>query len=102
MSSTGAPPPRAGATAVWTGSLFVIWGGQDPNTNAFVGSGGAYDPVSDSWTSLSSTGAPVARSGHAAAWTGSRMLIWGGTNTSGPSFPDPPAPVPHLAGGALF
>jgi hypothetical protein len=29
------------------------------------------------------TGAPSGRNGHTAAWTGSRMIVWGGYNGSG-------------------
>src|SRR5437868_6532604 len=33
----------------------------------------------DTWTATSLTNAPVARSAHTAVWTGSEMIIWGGT-----------------------
>ncbi|GEM_PF-1154576 len=32
----------------------------------------------DSWTATSNTGAPSARNGHAAVWTGTEMIVWGG------------------------
>jgi N-acetylneuraminic acid mutarotase len=73
----GAPSPRYGHTAVWTGSQMVIWGGQGA---AFHNTGARYTPGSDSWSPMSQVSAPSARSLHAAVWTGSRMLVWGGTN----------------------
>src|SRR5256714_4408631 len=33
----------------------------------------------DTWTATSLTNAPAARSAHTAVWTGSEMIIWGGT-----------------------
>src|SRR5439155_1252176 len=44
--------------------------------------GGRYNPSTDSWTATSTTNAPSARSEQTAAWTGSEMIIWGGTNDS--------------------
>jgi hypothetical protein len=94
-STTGAPTPRGGHTAVWTGSRMIIWGGSPTNT------GGIYDLGTDTWTPTSTTGAPTARSVHTAVWTGSEMIIWGGsypTNTgasySNPAvLPPPPSPA---------
>ncbi len=75
-STTGAPTPRDGHTAVETGSRMVIWGGSDPLE---TGTGGIYDPTTDTWTATSATGAPAPRRNHTAVWTGSRMIVWGGT-----------------------
>jgi hypothetical protein len=36
----------------------------------------------DTWTPTSTTNAPTARGGHTAVWTGSEMIIWGGTSDS--------------------
>jgi hypothetical protein len=91
--SNGAAPPQAvvaqGATAVWTGSQVILWGGEETTvsgsgfdsylkytnpTSALV-----YSPSTDQWTIIAGSGAvPEGRSLHAAIWTGSRMLIWGG------------------------
>jgi hypothetical protein len=76
-SSQGAPLPRSGHTAVWTGQECLVWGG------ALVGGalsevGAGYDPVLDHWRVLSEISAPSARRGHTAVWTGEGMLVWGG------------------------
>src|SRR4030095_3977908 len=42
-------------------------------------SGGCTD---DTWTPTTLTNAPPARSGHTAVWTGTEMIVWGGTNGS--------------------
>jgi len=67
---------RSGHSAVWTGSLMLIWGGQE-NTG-LVATGWRYDPLADSWTAMTETNAPTARSRHGAIWTGTEMLVWGG------------------------
>src|SRR5262245_31132833 len=57
----------------------VIWGGQIGTFPTFyIVGGGRYDPTTDSWAAISTTGWPAPRSSHTAVWTGSRMVIWGG------------------------
>ena len=55
----------------------VVWGGDSSGVRTNTGS--RYDPVADTWSATSITGAvPIARSGHGAVWTGSEMVVWGG------------------------
>jgi N-acetylneuraminic acid mutarotase len=63
----------------------VVWGGYD---GAYTNTGGVYDPGSDTWTATSMTNAPMGREWHTAVWTGSRMIVWGGTRwtASGESY----------------
>src|SRR5262249_41612846 len=74
------PVPRDGHHGFWTGSLMLIWGGDDPVSG---GNGARYDPVTDSWSSISGAGAPSSRIRSAAVSTGSEMLVWGGEVFSG-------------------
>jgi N-acetylneuraminic acid mutarotase len=79
ITQTNAPSARHGHTAVWTGTRMIVWGGQENFLNgSLLATGAQYDPASDSWSNLSSIGAPSARRDHSAVWTGSAMLIWGG------------------------
>src|SRR5439155_10380403 len=39
-----------------------------------------YTPATNSWTATSTTNAPDARDSHTAIWTGSEMIVWGGTD----------------------
>jgi len=39
--------------------------------------------IEDTWTPTNLTGAPDARVSHTAVWTGSEMIVWGGTNGGG-------------------
>jgi len=45
-----------------------------------LNTGGRYDPGTDSWTATNTTNAPSARALHTAIWTGSEMIVWGGTD----------------------
>jgi len=69
------PEGRIGATAVWTGSEMIVWGG-----DTYTSTGGRYNPSTDTWRATSITNVPAARTHHTAIWTGSEMIIWGGTN----------------------
>jgi len=74
--------PRETA-AIWTGAAMVVWGGRQPaGAENAVNTGGRYDPVLDVWTPTSVTGAPAARSLHTSIWTGSGMIVWGGTGAT--------------------
>ncbi len=65
----------SGCSAVWTGSEMIFWGGYyvyERNTGA------RYDPATDTWPAVTTTGAPSARTRHGAVWTGTEMIVWGG------------------------
>lgn len=70
---------RMGHTAIWTGEEMLIWGG----TPQFEGQpqfadGAIFDPVRRAWRLMSAS--PLSgRYGHSAVWTGSEMIIWGGS-----------------------
>ena len=49
-----APSPRRLATAVWTGSRILVYGGRAQTKSAGFASGAAYDPNADRWTPMSS------------------------------------------------
>jgi hypothetical protein len=51
----------------------IIWGG-------YSNSGGRYNPGTDSWTATTTTNAPSSRKYHTAVWTGSEMIVWGGSD----------------------
>lgn len=71
---------RSDHSGVWTGTEFIVWGGSSGTKvdGSAYADGAAYDPADDSWRSIAP--APLAgRSRHAAAWTGTEMIVWGGT-----------------------
>lgn len=89
---TGAPVGRSSAVSVWTGTEWIVWGGLLADGTTRTNTGARYNPATNTWTTMSTTNAPAARSGHAAVWTGSEMWVFGGrvggspgslTNTGG-------------------
>lgn len=77
------PSPRWAHTAVWTGEEMIVWGGLGCGRDTageplLCGDGARYEPATDTWRPVAMSGAPTARSGHTAVWTGREMLVWGG------------------------
>jgi N-acetylneuraminic acid mutarotase len=90
-STTNAPEARRFHVAVWTGSEMIVWGGISQPPGHVLGTGGRYNPSTNSWTATTTTNAPTARFGHTAVWTGSEMIVWGGRHS--------PFPPPENTGG---
>ena len=81
VTTNGAPAARSQHTAVWNGSEMIVWGGSFFDGSLyFWNDGGRYNPAGNSWTAMSTNGAPNGRAYHTAVWTGSEMLVWGGNN----------------------
>ena len=78
MSTLGAPSARADTQLIYTGSKLLLWGGLDASGSTALGDGAMYDMATDTWSPMSTTGAPSARLDHAAVWDGARMIVWGG------------------------
>jgi hypothetical protein len=79
--------PRYLQTAVWTGSVLIVWGGieiVDANRSRLSEDGAMYDPASDSWTPIPSDPLVGARPGHSAVWdpVGQEMIVWAGTRAA--------------------
>lgn len=72
---------RTDPMAVWTGTQMIIWGGSVPKPTTGetpFADGATYDPITRQWTMLPD--APfAARSNAATVWTGTEMIIWGGS-----------------------
>ena len=81
-STLNAPSGRYGHTAVWTGSRMIVWGGDGGGGVGYLRSGGRYDPISDTWSTTSTLGAPAARYYPTAIWTGKEMVVWGGSDSN--------------------
>ncbi len=78
-----APAGRILHTAVWTGSEMIVWGGYYYNFGAnYLNTGSRYRPDTDSWSAITTKGAPGGRQEHTAIWTGSEMIVWGGFDGS--------------------
>jgi len=85
MSTTNAPAGRINFSAVWTGSKLVVWGGDNDSsggTSSYYSDGAIYDLSANTWTALPTAGATSGRTKHRAAWTGTKMVIWGGNTAT--------------------
>ncbi len=117
-SDLNSPGPRSNYTTVWTGSEMIVWGGSSVLTNGAsygttLRTGSRYNPTSGQWTAMSDPANSIpgflGREYHTAVWTGSVMIVWGGTtggtpyntgalynpsdNTWSPVTPDPFTPA---------
>lgn len=85
MTATGAPSARTRHSAVWTGTEMIVWGGAKQGTvplTSVTNSGARYNPATDTWAAMAT--APITnRADHLAVWTGTEMIIWGGSTTDG-------------------
>ncbi|MCH7780085.1 MAG: hypothetical protein IH848_04505, partial [Acidobacteria bacterium] len=63
--------------AVWTGDEMLVWGGLDTYPDE---PGRRYNPATDSWTAMSTVGAPPTLDlpFPTGVWTGSDWIVWGG------------------------
>lgn len=77
LSTAGAPGARRGHVAVWSGTIWLIWGGL--RLGQVLNDGARYDPQTDTWDTLPDHEAPAARHSAAAVWSGEEMLLWGGS-----------------------
>lgn len=78
-SIDGAPRARQNVGAMaWTGTEIFVWGGTDVGADTFRSDGGLFDPVTNTWRPISSTGAPELRA-HAIVLGNEReVFVWGG------------------------
>lgn len=74
--------PTSGYSLIWSGTEMIYWGGGDGATQYNVGY--RFNPTTDTWTTMTTSGAPDPRFRHVSAWVGSELVIWGGQGASGP------------------
>ena len=80
---SNAPEGRSFHKAVWTGNQMLIWGGASTfGATHFYSGVLVYDLTSDSWSSVNAAGEPAGRQQHSAVWTGTEMIVWGGSTTN--------------------
>jgi N-acetylneuraminic acid mutarotase len=77
-----APQARHDHILVWTGAEVIVWGGYAAGSGGRLNDGSRYDPALDAWTPTSTAGAPSKRYLHTAVWTGTEMIVWGGSESS--------------------
>lgn len=84
---------RIAPAAVWTGTEMLIWSGSalaTPSGEIPLADGAAFNPTTGMWRTIAT--APIeGRSYPAAIWTGTEMIVWGGSSNG-----------QTLAGGAAY
>ena len=73
---------------MWTGRQLLVWGGHGRTGSQGLHplrDGAAYDPAGDRWQPIPNAPVGVQGTSAAAAWTGSKMLVWLGNAPDGPS-----------------
>jgi hypothetical protein len=60
----------------------IVWGGYS-SPEGYMNAGGRYDAAAEIWLPTALDGAPPPLGTHAAAWTGSEMVVWGGGSANG-------------------
>lgn len=85
-SIANTPAIREQHTAVWSGTEMIVWGGYSSTSGGLVNSGGRFNPIGNVWTAIAGNllNSPSARLEHSAVWSGTEMIVWGGTGISGP------------------
>lgn len=75
----------------WTGSEMIVWGGMT-SAGAPLSDGARFDPQTNTWKAMAAPPSGfLPRFAHAAAWTGSGLVIWGGEGATA-----------KLADGAIY
>lgn len=82
-SLQNAPSGRSYHSQVWTGKTMIVFGGTGScgYSSCYLNSGAIFDPSQNTWKTMSTDNAPSGRYGHTAVWTGSKMIVWGGTES---------------------
>jgi hypothetical protein len=75
------PSPRSDASAVWTGTIVVVWGGYEPSSGQGLADGAIYDPVENAWRAMAD--GPNARVAAIAGANEEIALFWAGQSGDG-------------------
>jgi hypothetical protein len=78
----GAPSPRMYEVVAFDGRRLMVWGGfgptADDRSHEAFGDGAVLDTRTRRWRPMSPAGAPGPRFHAVSAWTGSKLIVWGG------------------------
>jgi hypothetical protein len=88
MAATAPHPDLRAPVLLWTGSEVLAWGGEAGDQSP-VTIGARYDLARDSWTEITTSGAPSAPDpggSWSGRWTGSVAVFWGSSGQSAGRF----------------
>lgn len=79
------PSDRHAVGSVWAKDRLFVWGGVgDDSPFPFLSTGALYDPATDTWVAVSSVGAPSPRASPHVHWTGSKVIVFAGSQVRPP------------------
>jgi N-acetylneuraminic acid mutarotase len=78
---------RSEFACAWGGGAMYVWGGWWTGGGGAGNDGASYDPSLDKWTALPAAPLTARPSAHA-HWTGSKLIVWGGTKPDSTAFLD--------------
>ncbi len=79
LPTEGAPRGAAMTEAVWTGTDMIVWSGEEFPSQEYINGGARYNLADNVWIPISSSNAPSPRVYASAVWTGSELIIYGGS-----------------------
>jgi hypothetical protein len=87
LATTSAPSPRVSPTALWTGSAMFVWGGCGGQMCDVLGDGALWTNGTSggTWQPIPVSPVVAGRHAHAAVWTGTSALVWGGLTGTTPT-----------------
>jgi hypothetical protein len=111
IASSDAPTPRTNEWVIPTDDGMLVWGGLGVNsmgaaTAPYFDNGAIYHLCDDSWSPMSSAGAPASLTAQIThtvppgTWTGGELIVWGGIGSPAivTGYPEGAAPL----AGSLF
>lgn len=85
ITTTGALSVRLVHCGALVNSKIFIWGGGNLTATAAYNDGVLYNPATDAYSAVSATGAPAARIYPGCVSVGTKVVVWGGADISGPT-----------------
>jgi len=93
IASSNAPTPRTNEWVIATDDGMLVWGGLGLNSQGaasapYFDNGAIYHLCDDSWSSISTAGAPSALTAQTSQpvptgiWTGNGLIVWGGIDSA--------------------
>ncbi len=84
MSTTNAPTGRSwGPSSAWLGDSLFIWGGYTDSGSTSTNTGGIFSSKTLNWKSTTiNASTPSARAYAKSVWTGSKVIVWGGSQNN--------------------
>jgi N-acetylneuraminic acid mutarotase len=74
---------RTEHSSVWTGASLLFFGGKAARSSSRLNAVASFNPQSYESISRLGVNAPTAREKQTAVWTGSSMIVWGGSDEAG-------------------